>query len=66
MSLQAVHTPQPVNLREFSRNKGVRYTLWPNDNVSFMQFLRKSQQNISRLSPRHISVLCLFCYIFSV
>lgn len=49
MSLQAVHTPQPVNLIEFCCNKGVRYTLWPNDNVSFMQFLRKSHQNISHL-----------------
>lgn len=49
MSLQAVHMPQPVNLIEFCRNKGVRYTLWPNNNVSFMQFTRKCHQNLSQL-----------------
>lgn len=30
-------------------NKGVCCTLWPNDDVSFMQFLRKSHQTISHL-----------------
>lgn len=49
MSHAAVHRPQLVNLMEFSRNEGVCYTSWPNDNVSFMQFLRKCHQNLSQL-----------------
>lgn len=62
MSLKAVHMPELVNLSYC--NKGVCYNLWPNDDVSFMQFIHKCHQRICPLQPHHTFEAFCFVLVF--